>query len=68
MRELQASELGLVTGAGKFSSILKGAEKAYEVAKPYAQKAYKAIEVGTVLGTAAELAHRGWNWVTGKKD
>ena len=68
MRELQAVELDLVTGGGKFSTIVKGAEKAYEVAKPYVQKAYKALEVGAVIGGAADLAHRGWNWLTGKKD
>ena len=67
MHELETIDLETVTGGSKITPIIKGAEKAYEVAKPYVQKAYKALEIGAVVGGAADLAHRGWNWLTGQK-
>jgi len=68
MHEIQVAELDHVTGGGKASTILKGAEKAYEVAKPWIKKGYNALEKATVVGAAIDLGHKAWNWATGKKE
>ena len=68
MYELNTIELETVTGAGKLTPIIKGAEKAYEVAKPYLQKAWRVAEGAAVATGAVDGVHRAWNWLTGKKD
>jgi hypothetical protein len=59
MHELNTADLALVTGGGKASTAWKGIKKAYEVTQ-------KGVEVVATVGAAADLAYRGFNWVTGR--
>ncbi len=45
---------------------VRGVGRAYEAVKPYAKKAWDAVNVvGTAAG-AAEAIHQGYNWLTGR--
>lgn len=67
LQTIEPNQLDNVTGGGiPIKPIVKGAEKAWEVAKPYAQKLGKAIDIGGTISGGVDLAKQGWDWVTGK--
>ena len=63
-------ELNDVTGAGNplklVGPVVRGAERAYQAVKPYAKKAWDAVNVVGTVGAAADAVHEGYNWLTGR--